>query len=54
VRSAKVVQERPEGAATYLRFPALPQSMRPQIIAIQTVLAGKALTPCRTAASSED
>ena len=54
VRSAKVVQERPEGAATYLRFPALPQSMRPQIIAIQTVLAGKALTPCRTSAASED
>lgn len=47
VRSAKVVQERPEGAATFLRFPALPQSMRAQIIAIQTALVGKALTPCR-------
>lgn len=54
VRSAKVVQERAEGAATYLRFPALPQSMRPQIIAIQSVLAGKALMPCRKHAGSDD
>jgi hypothetical protein len=54
VRSAKVVREHPEGAATYLRFPALPQSMRAQIITIQTALAGKALTPCRKHAAGED
>jgi hypothetical protein len=54
VRSAKVVQERPEGAATFLRFPALPQSMRPQIIAIQNALAGQALTLCRKSDAADN
>jgi hypothetical protein len=54
VRSAKVVQERPEGAATFLRFPALPQSMRARIITIQTALAGKSLSPCRNNSIGEN
>ncbi|MES2613214.1 MAG: SPOR domain-containing protein [Pseudomonadota bacterium] len=46
VRTARVIQERPEAPGFTLRLPAVTDALRPQLDALRTVLAGKALRNC--------
>lgn len=46
VRTARVVQERPEAKAYTLRLPAVDAAVRPQLDALRPALAGKALRSC--------
>ena len=46
VRKARVVQERGDTAGFTLRLPAVDDSLRAQLEALQPALAGKALRPC--------
>lgn len=47
VRSAKVVQERPELRGQLLKLPAVDDNLRPRLEEIRPVLNGKNLRPCR-------
>ncbi len=47
VRTARVVQERPELRGLALRLPAVDEALKPRIEALQPLLAGQALRPCR-------
>jgi hypothetical protein len=47
VRSAKVVQERPELRGQVLKLPAVDDSLRPRLEELRTALNGKNLRPCR-------
>jgi hypothetical protein len=47
VRTARVVQERPDLRGTALRLPALDDSLRPRLADLQPLLAGQLLRPCR-------
>lgn len=47
VRSAKVVQERPELRGQLLKFGAVDDSLRPRLEELRPVLNGKTLRPCR-------
>ncbi|WP_313311297.1 SPOR domain-containing protein [Pulveribacter sp.] len=46
VRTARVVQERPDATAYTLRLPAVDDALRPRLEALQPALSGKALRPC--------
>lgn len=46
VRTARVVQERPEAKAYTLRLPAVDAALRPQLDTLRPALAGKALRAC--------
>lgn len=46
VRTARVVQERPDTTAYTLRLPAVDDALRPRLEALQPALSGKALRPC--------
>jgi hypothetical protein len=47
VRTARVVQDRPEQRGQRLLLPAVDDSLRPRLDDLKTVLAGKPLRPCR-------
>lgn len=47
VRTARVVLERPELRGLALRLPAVDEALKPRIEALQPLLAGQALRPCR-------
>jgi hypothetical protein len=47
VRSAKVVQERPELRGQLLKFSAVDDSLRPRLDELRPALNGKTLRPCR-------
>ncbi len=47
VRTARVVQERPELRGQSLRLPAFDESFRPRMAELQPLLAGHPLRPCR-------
>jgi hypothetical protein len=47
VRTAKVVQERPEQKGQRLLLPAVDDALRPRLDDLKTALAGKPLRPCR-------
>lgn len=47
VRTARVVQERPEVAGLRLTLPAVDDAIRPKLDELRTALAGKPLRPCR-------
>ena len=47
VRTARVVQERPEQRGQRLVLPAVDDSLRPRVDQLKTVLANKTLRPCR-------
>ena len=47
VRTARVVQERPEQKGQRLHLPAVDDSLRPRLDQLKTVLASKPLRPCR-------
>ncbi len=47
VRTARVVQERPEQRGQRLLLPAVDDSLRPRVPELTGVLAGKTLRPCR-------
>lgn len=47
VRTARVVQERPEQQGQRLLLPAVDDSLRPHLDELKTALAGKPLRPCR-------
>ncbi len=47
VRTARVVQERPEAAGLRLTLAAVDETLRPRLDDLRTALAGKALRPCR-------
>ena len=46
VRTARVVQERPDTAGFTLRLPAVTDALRPQFDALRTAMAGKTLRNC--------
>lgn len=46
IRTARVVQERPEGQANQLRLPALTEAMKTRLGDIKLALAGKSLRSC--------
>lgn len=46
VRTARVIQERPESPGFTLRLPAVTEALRPQLDALRTALAGKTLRAC--------
>jgi hypothetical protein len=46
VRTARVVQERPDAPGYLLRLPAVDDALRPQLEALRSALAGKTLRPC--------
>jgi len=46
VRTARVVQERPDTAGFTLRLPAVTESLRPQLDALRTAMAGKTMRAC--------
>ncbi len=46
VRTARVVQERPESPGFTLRLPAVTDALRPQFDALRTAMAGKTLRNC--------
>jgi len=46
VRTARVVQERPDVPGFTLRLPAVTESLRPQLDALRTAMAGKAMRAC--------
>jgi hypothetical protein len=47
VRSAKVVQERPEQRGQRLKLPAVDDTLRPRLDELRAALNGKSLRPCR-------
>ena len=47
VRTARVVQERPEQRGQRLLLPAVDDNLRPRLQELQALLAGKTLRPCR-------
>ena len=47
IRTAKVVQERPEARGQLLKLPAVDESLRPRLDDLKLALNGKALRPCR-------
>jgi len=47
VRTARVLQDRPETAGVSLRLAAVDDSLRPRLGAIKVALGGKPLQPCR-------
>jgi hypothetical protein len=47
VRTAKVVQERPEARGQLVKFPAVDEALRPRVDDLKAVLNGKPLRPCR-------
>jgi hypothetical protein len=47
VRTARVVQERPDTAGVRLTLPALDEALRPRLDELRTALAGRPLRPCR-------
>jgi hypothetical protein len=47
VRTAKVVQERPEARGQQLRLPAVDDTLRARLDDLKAALAGKTLRPCR-------
>jgi hypothetical protein len=47
VRSAKVVQERPEMRGQLLKLPAVDDGLRPRLDDLRPALSGKSLLPCR-------
>lgn len=47
VRTARVVQERPEVRGQRLTFPAVDDALRPRLDELRAVLTGKPLRPCR-------
>ncbi|MBD9393038.1 SPOR domain-containing protein [Acidovorax sp. ACV01] len=46
VRTARVIQERPDTAGFTLRLPAVTDALRPQFDALRTAMAGKTLRNC--------
>lgn len=46
VRTARVVQERPESPGFTLRLPAVTDTLRPQLDALRSAMAGKTLRTC--------
>lgn len=46
VRTARVVQERPDTPGFTLRLPAVTDALRPQLDALRPAMAGKTLRPC--------
>lgn len=46
VRTARVVQERPDAPGFMLRLPAVDEALRAQVEALRPALAGKTLRPC--------
>ena len=46
VRTARVLQERPESPGFTLRLPAVNDALRPQLDALRSAMAGKALRTC--------
>ncbi|CAN7619661.1 SPOR domain-containing protein [Acidovorax sp. LjRoot129] len=46
VRTARVVQERPDTAGFTLRLPSVNDALRPQLDALRTAMAGKTLRTC--------
>ena len=46
VRTARVLQERPDAPGFTLRLPAVTEALRPQIDALRTAMAGKTLRLC--------
>ena len=46
VRTARVIQERPESAGFTLRLPAVNDALRPQLDALRPAMAGKTLRAC--------
>ena len=46
VRTARVIQERPDAAGFTLRLPAVTDALRPQLDALRTAMAGKTLRNC--------
>ena len=46
VRTARVVQERPDAPGFILRLPAVDEALRAQVEALRPALAGKTLRPC--------
>ncbi|MCE1191338.1 MAG: SPOR domain-containing protein [Acidovorax sp.] len=46
VRTARVIQERPESAGFTLRLPAVNDALRPQLDTLRTAMAGKTLRAC--------
>ena len=46
VRTARVIQERPDTAGFTLRLPAVTDALRPQLDALRTAMAGKTLRTC--------
>lgn len=46
VRTARVVQERPESVSHQLRLPAITEAQRNQLNGLREAMAGKALQPC--------
>jgi hypothetical protein len=47
VRTAKVVQERPEARGQLLKLPAVDENLRPRLEELKTALGGRNLRPCR-------
>jgi hypothetical protein len=47
VRTAKVVQEKPEARGQSLKFPAVDEALRPRVDDLKSALNGKALKACR-------
>ena len=46
VRTARVIQERPESPGFTLRLPAVTDALRPQFDALRSAMAGKTLRNC--------
>ncbi|MNV93020.1 hypothetical protein D3C71_1876660 [compost metagenome] len=46
VRTARVIQERPEAPGFTLRLPAVTDALRPQLDALRSAMAGKTLRTC--------
>ena len=46
VRTARVVQERPDAPGFTLRLPAVNDALRPQLDALRSAMAGKTLRSC--------
>jgi hypothetical protein len=46
VRTAKVVQERPDTPGYQLRLPSVDDALRPQLDVLRPAMAGKTLKPC--------
>jgi hypothetical protein len=47
VRTARVVQERPETRGQLVKFPAVDETLRPRVDDLKSLLNGKPLRPCR-------